>query len=433
MFTFLHAADLHLDSPLRGLARYEGAPVETIRQATRRALENLVACAIEEEAKFVLFAGDIYDGDCADYNTPLFFVKQLIRLRDHKIRFYVITGNHDAASRMTKSLDLPANCDGTAPLLSPKRPQTVVLDDLAVAIHGQSFADQAVAENVMLTYPAAKAGFYNIGILHTSLDAESGEHARYAPCKLADLSDKGYQYWALGHIHKRHSRHIDGQSPIVYPGNLQGRHIREDGAKGCMVVRVDDRGRAEMSFAPLDVFRWRVCTVDASGAESCEEVLARTGAALAAGVSACEGLPAAVRVEIVGACPAHSEIAADPERWTNQVRSAALQAGGEVWIEKVQLRTSAPLEFDLADGPLAEIRQYIAEIKRDDAQLAALAELLSDLHRKLPEEMKDECVALDHPDRLRMLLDEVEPLLWGRLRDRPAGVAARSGLAEGSH
>jgi DNA repair exonuclease SbcCD nuclease subunit len=419
MFTFLHAADLHLDSPLRGLARYEGAPVEQIQQASRRALEKLVRRAIDEEARFVLFAGDIYDGDWPDHNTGLFFVKQLVRLRERKIRFYVITGNHDAANRMTKSLELPANFDGTRPLLSHERPETIPLDDLGVAIHGQSFANQAVAENVTLEYPRAKEGYFNIGMLHTSLDGESGgEHARYAPCKLSDLADKGYQYWALGHIHKRHTRHAAGQAPIVYPGNLQGRHIREDGAKGCMVVRVDDRQRASLEFAPLDVFRWRLCTVDATDAENIDEVLARAGAALAAALEANDSLPLAVRVEVVGACAAHSEMSADLQRWINYVRNAALQqTTGQVWIEKVKLRTAPPRDFEPPpDGPLAEIRQYVEELKGDDAQLADLVQLLSDFRNKLPDELRDaEGLELAQPERLRTLLDEVEPLLLGRL------------------
>jgi DNA repair exonuclease SbcCD nuclease subunit len=419
VFTFLHAADLHLDSPLRGLARYEGAPVETIRQATRRALENLVRCAIDVEARFVLFAGDIYDGDCSDWNTPLFFISQLVKLREHKIRYYVITGNHDAASRMTRSLELPPNFDGAPALLSHRRAESIVLEDLGATIHGQSFANAAVVENVMLDYPRAKEGFYNIGMLHTSLDAESGEHARYAPCKVSDLADKGYQYWALGHIHKRHARHVAGQAPIAYPGNLQGRHIREEGAKGCLLVRVDDRGETETEFTPLDVFRWRVCTVDAEGAENCDDVLARASGAIATCAAECDGLPTAIRVEIVGSCAAHAAMAADPERWANYVRNAALQQeGGDVWIEKVRLRTSPPFEFEPADGPLLEIRQYIDEMKKDPSQFASLTELLADFHRKLPDELKHGGLALDCPDRLGALLDEVEPLLWGRLGGR---------------
>ncbi len=430
MFTFLHAADLHLDSPLRGLARYEGAPVEQIQQASRRALENLVRRAIDEEANFVLFAGDVYDGDWPDHNTGLFFVKQLLHMREKRIRYFLITGNHDAANRMTKSLDLPPNYDGSVPLLSHQKAETLVLDDLGVAIHGQSFANQAVAENVMLEYPRANEGYYNIGMLHTSLDAESGgEHARYAPCKVSDLADKGYQYWALGHIHKRHTRHAAGQAPIVYPGNLQGRHIREEGAKGCMVVRVDDRQRTTTEFAPLDVFRWRLCTVEATNAENGEEVLARTGAALAACMDESDGLPLAVRIEIVGGCAAHGEMAANTDRWTGAVRNVALQqTDGRAWVEKIKLRTTPPRDFDPAsDGPLAEIREYIEEVKHDNERLEALAGVLAEFSRKLPDELKtaDDGLEWSQAERLRGLLDEVEPLLLGRLMRRESGEEGR--------
>jgi DNA repair exonuclease SbcCD nuclease subunit len=109
MFRFLHAADLHLDSPLRELERYEGAPVEAIRQASRRALEKLVELAIEERVRFVLISGDVYDGNLQDVKTGLFFVQQLARLREHGISVYLISGNHDAANRMTRRLPYPDN------------------------------------------------------------------------------------------------------------------------------------------------------------------------------------------------------------------------------------------------------------------------------------------------------------------------------------
>jgi hypothetical protein len=190
-----------------------------------------------------------------------------------------------------------------------------------------------------------------------------------------------------------------------------------------VVVRVDDRHRASLEFAPSDVFRWRVCTVDATDAESVEEVLARAGAAVASSLESNDGLPLAARVEIAGACAAHAAMSADPERWINYVRNTALQyAAGQVWVEKVKLRTTPPRDFESpTDGPLAEIRQYVEELKRDDVQLANLVQLLSDFRSKLPEELRDaEGLALAHPERLRTLLDEVEPLLLGRLTNAPS-------------
>src|SRR3954464_3372411 len=133
--TFLHAADIHLDSPLRGLERYEHAPVDRIRGANRRAFERMIGLAVDRRVDFVLIAGDLYDGDWRDYNTGLYLVKELGRLRDHKIPVYLIAGNHDAANKMTRALTLPENVR----LLAHDRPETVRLDELDVAIHGQSF------------------------------------------------------------------------------------------------------------------------------------------------------------------------------------------------------------------------------------------------------------------------------------------------------
>lgn len=170
MFTFLHAADIHLDSPLRGLDRYDGAPVEAIRQATRRALENLVSTAIEEEVSLVIIAGDIYDGDWREFNTGLYFVSQMVKLKDAGIPVYAVSGNHDAANRMTKSLPLPANVT----VFSSKRPETVVIEDLDVAIHGQSFADTCTTVDLASGYPPPAGGRFNIGVLHTSLSGRDG-------------------------------------------------------------------------------------------------------------------------------------------------------------------------------------------------------------------------------------------------------------------
>ena len=121
---FLHAADIHLDSPLLNLERYEGAPIHEIRNATRRALENLVDLAIQQQVALVLIAGDLYDGDWPDHNTGLFFVGQMRRLREAGIALYMIAGNHDAANKMTRSLRLPDNPSGDAPLLAHQRAET---------------------------------------------------------------------------------------------------------------------------------------------------------------------------------------------------------------------------------------------------------------------------------------------------------------------
>ena len=297
MFQFIHSADIHLDSPMHMLDKYEGAPVDEIRGATRRALENLVDLAIGRRVDFVLICGDLYDGDWRDYNTGLFFISQMARLREAGIPVFIIAGNHDAANRMTKTLRLP---DGIH-FLKAGEPSTIVLEHSGVAVHGQSFVSQAVHHDLSEKYPAAVDGLFNIGMLHTCANGRPG-HDPYAPCTISGLSLKNYDYWALGHVHGRETL---SEAPfIVFPGNIQGRHIRETGPKGCMVVSVDENGRVRPDFRALDVVRWEKCDVDGSGADS-ESVLLDRIMEEVVRVSGTTDLPLIVRLRIGGSCPVH--------------------------------------------------------------------------------------------------------------------------------
>lgn len=417
---YLHAADVHLDSPLKGLERYDGAPVEEIRGATRRAFENLVDLALAEEAAFLLLAGDLYDGDWKDYNTGLFFAAQMRRLEEAGIRVFVIAGNHDAASQITKVLRPPANVR----VFSTRRPETVVLEDLEVAIHGQGFASAAVSDDLVAGYPVAVPHLFNIGLLHTSLDGRPG-HAPYAPCTVDGLRSRGYQYWALGHVHQRE---VVSRDPwIVFPGVLQGRHARETGAKGATLVTVRDREVAAVEHRDLDVFRWTVCPVDAAGAGTAGEVLDRVGRALEREVAEADGRTVAARLVIEGACAAHTELLASPERWINECRTVAFSFGeGAVWIEKVKLRTRRSdkgrdpfAEDDALGSLLRSIRDL--EANAELTELTGLAEGFADLRRKLPAELFEDVEALDpsDPEQLRGVLPEVKDLLLARLLGAP--------------
>ena len=417
MFKFIHAADIHLDSPLKGLERYEGAPVDELRGATRQALENLVQLALDEEAAFVLIAGDVYDGDWHDHNTGLFFVKQMTQLREAGIRVCLISGNHDAANRMTRSLQLPDN----VVKLSAKKPQTERWEEFGVSIHGQGFANAAVMENLASAYPTATPGHFNIGLLHTCATGHEG-HERYAPCTLDDLRTKGYDYWALGHIHQRGKLASDAE--IHFSGNIQGRHIREAGAKGCLVVSVDDRQTAAVRFEPLDVVRWEVAAVDAAAAADGYDVVERCGQRLRDLLSQGDGRLLAARVDVRGACGAHEALAAEPLKWTNELRAAAHDVGaGRVWLEKIKLRTSPEAELDdsrLGEGPLGELVEYLGELRGRPEELGWLADELAELKRKLPAELQegDDPLRLDNPNWLAEQLQHVEPILLSRLLSR---------------
>src|SRR5487761_2558679 len=193
---FLHCADLHLDSPLRGLAGYEGAPLEEIRGATRRAFENLIELAVSESVSCLTIAGDLFDGDRDNFNTAMFLQPHFARLRDAGIPVAVVYGNHDAANEISKRLRPPDNVT----VFPTDRAATLELPDIGLALHGQSYATRVVDDDLSAGYPAPISGLLNVGVLHTALAGHEGTHAHYAPCTENGLADHGYAYWALGHV-----------------------------------------------------------------------------------------------------------------------------------------------------------------------------------------------------------------------------------------
>ena len=262
----VHAADLHLDSPLRGLSQYEGAPVEEVRTATRRALSALVDLCVEEEAALLLIAGDLYDGDFREYSTALCFTDQMSRLKQAGTQVVWLRGNHDAANKITKHLRAASHVHE----LSHDGPQTLTFESLGVAVHGQGYATRDVQDNLAQGYPEPLSGMLNIGLLHTALDGREG-HALYAPCTASELKAKGYDYWALGHVHQRE---VVAEEPyIVFPGNLQGRHIKETGPKGATLIEERSGKIASLEARQLDVVRWEQTEVDVSGVSHVHDAL----------------------------------------------------------------------------------------------------------------------------------------------------------------
>lgn len=418
LFRFLHAADIHLDSPLRGLERYADAPVDEIRAAPRRALENLVQFAIDRDVAFLLIAGDLYDGDWKDYNTGIFFVRQMRRLEAAGIPVHLIAGNHDAASQITKELSLPPNVT----LYSRTRPQTTELPELGVAIHGQSFATRAVKDDLAAGYPMGEPGRFDIGLLHTSLDGRPG-HDTYAPTSIGELIAKDYDYWALGHVHRREVAH---QEPwVVFPGNLQGRHARETGAKGATLVTVEDGAVKAVSHQALDVVRWARIEVDLADVERAEAVPERVREVVG---SACsdEAPLLALRLVLQGRTRAHEALNRTPERWIHEIRSELGSLAGGVFVERILFETRTPLDLDAElgrDDALGDLLRSIASLEDASVDLDDYVDSFKDLKKKLPATFSTEDDGFDptDPEALRKLLPGVRDLLVDRLLGAEVG------------
>ena len=384
-FTFIHAADIHLDSPLKGLSRYEGAPVERLRSATRDAFKNLVDLAIEEQVQFIIIAGDLYDGDWKDYNTGLFFANEMARLKHHQIPVYMIKGNHDAASMITKEIKLPDNVI----IFSDKECTSILDEKLGVALHGQGFSTRAVKDNLAKNYPMKESGYFNIGILHTSAVGREG-HENYAPCTIEDMKGKGYDYWALGHIHKREFL-CESNPVILFPGNIQSRHSKETGTKGCTLIRVVDGQIEELTHVPLDVLRWEIIDVDVSELTSYEEFLQKIEQRLEENLDAADGRMLAVRIVVTGNTVLFHEFLKNKERVINDIRAAAFTVGqGQIWIEKLKNKTTAPIEaepYSDDHNPVTSIFNWL-EVCEMEELLEEIKKEFSAISNALPTDLK---------------------------------------------
>jgi DNA repair exonuclease SbcCD nuclease subunit len=415
---FLHAADIHLDAQL-GLSTRCGAPPEAYGRATRDALRNLVDLALSQGVQFVVVAGDLFDTEASDASSFHFAATQFQRLDREQIPVYLIRGNHDSLEEKSQRLAWPSNvhqfrADG---------PETKFLPELNVAIHGRSFPARKIPEDLTVDYPDAVDGAFNIGLLHTSLSGNVG-HDTYAPTDIGQLRLKGYQYWALGHVHSYQRISEDGPA-IVYSGCTQGRSIRETGPRGCAVVTVED-GVPAVEFHATDAVRWALASVDLQPDDDREALIDRTTSLLSELRQTSAGRPLAVRVLLNGRCAAHhwivSEASAD-DLW-RQVDLAGKAAGEDLWIECVVPRTTPPVDLEaLRSAPdlLGEMLRDLAAL-RDGAsdELLELAEkALRPLREKAGAELSSE-LCLTDPALLEAWVAQSEGLILDALSESEA-------------
>jgi DNA repair protein SbcD/Mre11 len=403
-FRFLHAADLHLGSPFLGLAQKDEDVAARFAKASRSAFEDLVTKALEEGVSFVVIAGDVFDGEWKDASIALFFNRQLARLSNRGVPIFLLRGNHDAESLVAKSLTWSENVFE----FSTRRPQTHRVKDLRVALHGRGFPHREVVENYAIDYPEPLAGWFNIGVLHTACGRAG--HENYAPCTVADLATRGYDYWALGHVH---AFEIVSRDPwIVYPGNLQGRSIRECGERGAVIVEVAEGAVTEVRRVVTDYARWAEVFVDAAPHSDETGLLRAVEAEVRPYAEAAGGRLLAVRVVLTGATPLHARLVADRDRLRDEVEAAAQRCAEDIWLERLRVDTVEPPRPP-RDAALAEIDLAAAleECEADAGVRARVGELVRTIRDKLPGGMaEDASVALG----LDSILTEARALALGR-------------------
>ena len=378
-FTFLHAADLHLDSPLLGLRGRSIAWASRVDQASRQAFTGLVDLAITADCRFVVLAGDLFDGELRNFEAGLFFMEGMRRLQAAAIEVYLILGNHDAENQFAGQLLHAQNVH----LFASAAPESRTCPGLPVTLHGQSFAQRDVTDNLARAYPPPVPGHFNIGLLHTACQGSEGEHAAYAPCTLPQLVNHGYDYWALGHIHARQILH---EYPhVIYPGNLQGRSPRETGGKGVTLVTVADDRVVAAEHHDLDHVRWAHLRLDISAATHRDAILAQLRAELVPQAQQAERRAVALRLSLVGQSVLHDGLQLNRAALLDEVEALLASLSGNLWLERLRLRTQPPAACAGIDpsvgGRLAsQIRAFAA----DGSAQALVERRLLELRAKIP-------------------------------------------------
>ncbi|WP_412049336.1 metallophosphoesterase family protein [Hoeflea sp. Naph1] len=385
-FRFIHTADIHLDSPLKSLALRNADLASLIGAATRRAFSATIDLCLDEKVDALIIAGDLYDGDQTSMKTARFLAGELTRLSQAGILTFIIRGNHDALSKVSKELVLPDTVK-----LFGGRPEHVLVErglgEKPVAIHGLSFAQPTAPESLISRYKPPLADAINIGIMHTSLGGAPG-HDRYAPCSPAELDAIGYNYWALGHIHKRSV--TTAQSTIVMPGMPQGRDIGEDGPKSVTLVSIGEDGTVSLEEKPVALAEFVRVPIDLDGIAEWDDLAAAITTALSSARAEATAPELVVRLGFSGETPLAWRMRRDADLLLAEAEDRAARAGS-VWIDKLEIECVAPRPSASSGAdPLVELHALMeTSILGSDGFETAYTAIIEQLQGQLPAELRD--------------------------------------------
>ena len=388
MIKILHTADVHLDSPLRSLALRNVDLRDTVAAASRAAFSRLIDFALSEQVAALLIAGDLFDGKERSARTGAFLTTELDRLRLVGIKVFYIKGNHDAENPITGTLDLPDNVH----VFDARGGKVKLADD--VWIHGVSFAERHAADSLLPRFKEPVEGAVNIAMLHSSLAGAPG-HDIYAPCSVADLVGMGFDYWALGHIHKRQ---VHSEAPwVIMPGIPQGRDIGEAGSKSASLLKIEN-GAIDVVEVPTSVVDFIQTTLDVTEAENDDALRAMLREHLSEQRNEINAPTGVLRVTLKGRPARYWQIVRDRDVWLEQVTDIA-RAMGDIWIDKLLLDLSAPETAEDTVSATNELWSTMEAISSEPG-FAAIAQeevetILQDLPATLRERMMPDETARD--------------------------------------
>lgn len=410
-YRFVHAADLHLDSPFKGLKRVAPRIGEILRKSTFDAFDAVVDLCITEDVDALLVAGDIFDSADRSLSAQLRFVDGLKRLESKGIRSIVCHGNHDPLDAWHSQVSFPVNSYRFGPNVTSTDLRQG--DPESPLVYGYSYPTREVRENIVPAFEKEfQSGRVSIGLLHANVGADTG-HESYAPCTVDDLGNVGINYWALGHVHTRQEFTFpDGIA--VYPGNIQGRHINESGARGVYLVTVTENGQIEQSFRPVDLVRWEQIEVDIAEQQDIDSFERAVDQKIEKALGDSDGRSLIYRVGSTGRGPLHSLL--NDREYTDEL---AIRLN-EIWSDRQPFahcdRVTAATRREINREDLAGREDFVGDLLRffdrsrdQDGSTADLQDPLKQLyeHRRLRKYLSDH---LPQGAELATLLDEAESI-----------------------
>ena len=378
---FVHASDLHLDSPFTGLKAAAPENVaERLYKATFDAYENIINLCISEEVDALLVAGDVYDGADRSLRAQLRFIEGLKRLDTEGIRSFVCHGNHDPLDGWQARLDYPPSCCRfgreweAAPVFEgPNR----------AVIHGISYPKRDITQNLAHRLGRVDPGPFSIGLLHANVSNDPN-HAAYAPCSIDDLSGSGVDYWALGHVHTRQVL-SEREPAVVYPGNPQGRHPNETGARGVDLVEVDDGGNVHLKFHPMATVQWESLPVDITPFETEQQLLDALHQWMQRVLDGADDRSVVVRMTLTGRGELNRTLRRPNtiEDLVEAINREWAEGSPFVWCERIEDASASPVDREArrkGSDCLAEALRTADSAKTDAELLTRLGAGLSDLY-----------------------------------------------------
>ncbi|WP_408009492.1 exonuclease SbcCD subunit D [Pseudalkalibacillus sp. A8] len=266
--SFLHTADLHIDTPFKGLGHLPEPIFHIIKDSTFQSFERIVGLAIEKQVDFIIISGDLYDGANRSLKAQLFLKTQFQRLENEGIDVFVIHGNHDHLAGEYVKLTWPDNVH----FFSCKEPDMIPFEkdgEILAHLYGYSFPKQTVTENISSKYKKVDGAAFHIALLHGT-SGGSTDHHTYAPFMLNELKNQPFDYWALGHIHKREE--LSHYPHVIYPGNIQGLNRKESGKKGCYLVEMT-KAETTLTFLDSSTVRWESESLSTPHSDTVDELI----------------------------------------------------------------------------------------------------------------------------------------------------------------